>query len=50
MRASTGNAVMLIAIPMNSENARNETAAGANCLYIKYETTTPRKKGKIMLA
>jgi hypothetical protein len=29
MRASTGNAVMLMAMPMNSANAWNGTPAGA---------------------
>jgi hypothetical protein len=31
IRASTGNAVMLMAIPMNSANARNEAPGAAYC-------------------
>ena len=33
IRASTGNAVMLIAMPRNSANGTNEMCAGANSAY-----------------
>src|SRR5690349_16094037 len=49
IRASTGNAVMLIAIPMNSAKAWNGTPAGAYAEYIISASATPSRKGNTML-
>src|SRR5262249_35420569 len=43
MRASTGNAVMLIEIPMNNANAMNVAPGAARCVYKNHARTTPRK-------
>ena len=41
IRASTGKAVMLIAIPMNKEKDKNETPAGAKEGYIYSASNMP---------
>ena len=50
IRASTGNAVMLIATPMNNANALNEVPGLASSRYRKSESAAPRRKGTMMLA
>ena len=49
MRASTGNAVMLIEMPMNSAKAVNEAPAAARSLKRNQASTTPSRYGNTML-
>ena len=49
IRASTGNAVMLIAMPMKSAKARNVIPTGASSRYRKSERSTASAYGTTML-
>ena len=48
IRARTGNAVMLMAMPMKSAKARKLTPSGAKSGYSNSERRTPRKYGTTM--
>src|SRR5262249_15288294 len=50
MRARTGNAVIDIAIPMNSANGRKRTPGGPNAGYSANATPHPSANGSAMLA
>ena len=50
IRAKTGKAVILIAIPINSANETNPECACVKSSYIKYASNAPNVNGKTMLA
>ena len=42
IRASTGKAVMLMAMPINKAKDENAIVGGANSMYRKYARPTPK--------
>ena len=50
IRASTGNAVMLMAAPMNKANGRKATPSGARSACNGFASATPNRNGATMLA